>query len=430
MMIKTFGRQNGFLRMLRDEGGNFAIMTAFALPVVLAAGGVAMDLANMAQQKAQLQDAADSAALAAASALVNKGITPDEAKELAKDFLIGQMTGQNSIENLDPEAAERLKQIRDAASVKIVDNSSQSAKAFDVQVNASLDVPYNALTQLLMAGLGRQEVPTDGAAARSMTSGASTETPSGYGRVSVTTGSESSTESKNAVSMFLVLDRSGSMGEDTSTINPDKPTKTETYKCGRNNNNTCTRTVTNYIIKIDALKSAATGLFATLNKADPDTKLVRTGGVSYNGSMQPETALAWGTSAVSTYVSKLTDSGYTNSSEAFKTAYQKVSATTEDSAHKNMNGQTPTKYIVFMTDGDNNQESADTETKKWCDAARAAKVEVYTVAFMAPDRGKRLLSYCATTTSHDFKAEDAEGLNAAFKAIGERASQLMTRLTY
>ena len=386
--------------MLRDEGGNFAIMTAFALPVVLAAGGVAMDLAKMTQQRAQLQDAADAAALAAASALVNKNITPDQAKDLAKDFLIGQMSGPNSIED---QTKDRLKEIRDAASVTIVDNSTQSTKAFDVQVTASLDVPYNPLTQLVMGGKGR---------------------------VSVTTGSESTTESKNAVSMFLVLDRSFSMGEDTSTVDPNKPTKTETYKCGYNNNNTCTRTVTNYVVKIDALKTAVTGLRATLDKADPDKKLVRTGAVSYNDQMQAETGLAWGTTGVGTYVNKLSASGYTNSSAAFKNAYQKVSASTEDSAHKNKNGQKPSKYIVFMTDGDNNQTNADTDTKKWCDEARKAKVEVYTVAFMAPSRGQALLNYCATTKSHYFKAEDADGLNAAFKAIGERASQLMTRLTY
>ncbi len=414
--------------MLRDEGGNFAIMTAFALPVVLAAGGVAMDLANMAQQRAQLQDAADAAALAAASALVNKNITPDQAKDLAKDFLIGQMSGPNGIE--DDETGKRLQQIRDAASVTIVDNSTQSAKAFDVQVTASLDVPYNPLTQLVMGGLSKQDVPADGAAARSMSSGVPSEPAPGYGRVSVTTGSESSTESKNAVSMFLVLDRSGSMGEDTSTVDPNKPTKTETYKCGYNNKNTCTRTVTNYVVKIDALKTAVTGLRATLDKADPDKKLVRTGAVSYNDKMQTETSLAWGTTGVGTYVTNLSASGYTDSSAAFKNAYQKVSASTEDSAHKNKNGQKPTKYIVFMTDGDNNQTNADSETKKWCDEARKAKVEVYTVAFMAPSRGQALLNYCATTKSHYFKAEDADGLNAAFKAIGERASQLMTRLTY
>jgi Mg-chelatase subunit ChlD len=156
---------------------------------------------------------------------------------------------------------------------------------------------------------------------------------------------------------------------------------------------------------------------------------VRTGAVSYNSAMQTPTNLAWGETATKTYISKLTADGGTDSSIAFKTAYQALTAATENTAHMNVNGQAPSKYIVFMTDGDNNYTSADTETKKWCDLARTNGVEVYTVAFMAPDRGKALLSYCATTSAHYFAAENADDLNAAFDYIGERATETATRLT-
>jgi Mg-chelatase subunit ChlD len=89
----------------------------------------------------------------------------------------------------------------------------------------------------------------------------------------------------------------------------------------------------------------------------------------------------------------------------------------------------PSKYIVFMTDGDNNYTTADTTTKQWCDKARTAGIEVYSVAFMAPDRGKALLNYCATSSAHYFAAEDADDLNAAFEYIGDRATETATRLT-
>lgn len=104
-------------------------------------------------------------------------------------------------------------------------------------------------------------------------------------------------------------------------------------------------------------------------------------------------------------------------------------ATTENTAHKAKNGQVATKYIVFMTDGDNNNTSDDTLTLQWCDTARKNNVQVYTVAFMAPDRGKNLLKSCATTTANYFQAEEAADLIAAFKAIGEKASAMATRLT-
>ncbi|MDI6837782.1 MAG: pilus assembly protein TadG, partial [Rhizobiaceae bacterium] len=63
------------------------------------------------------------------------------------------------------------------------------------------------------------------------------------------------------------------------------------------------------------------------------------------------------------------------------------------------------------------------------DSAKTAGIEIYTIAFMAPDRGRALLQYCATDTSHYFDAQNAADLVAAFKEIGEKATETMTRLT-
>ncbi len=82
------------MAMLKDRGGNFGMMAALAMPLILAAGGVAIDMAKMVTTKNQMQDAADAAALAAASALVSKE-KPDiaKAKEIATNFLKAQTTG-------------------------------------------------------------------------------------------------------------------------------------------------------------------------------------------------------------------------------------------------------------------------------------------------------------------------------------------------
>jgi len=146
--------------------------------------------------------------------------------------------------------------------------------------------------------------------------------------------------------------------------------------------------------------------------------------------MQTPTTLDWGTAKTLAYVNKLTATDGTDSSDAMQTAYDKLIAATENTAHKNKNGQTsPGKFIVFMTDGDNNYTSADTDTKKTCDTAKANKVEIYTVALMAPSKGQKLLAYCATDTQHYYDAADAAELVAAFKEIGEKAASAMTRLT-
>jgi hypothetical protein len=246
--------------------------------------------------------------------------------------------------------------------------------------------------------------------------------------------------------MYLVLDRSGSMADPTDTVNASQPTKTVTttstytYPCtqkinGRNVQTTCTGTQTtttsvpNYYEKIESLKIAVGNLAAQLLKADPNMQYVRTGADSYNNKADAASALAWGESAVLTYVNKLTASGTTDSSGAFGNAYTALTAASENKAHKDKNGQVPTKYIVFMTDGDNNQANADSNTKISCDAARTAGIKVYTIAFMAPANGQALLKYCATTAADYFTPQNANDLFSAFQSIGQQASKQLTLLT-
>ena len=375
---------------LKDRKGNLSIIAAVVLPVGLAAAGLAIDTSKMIASKAALQNAADAAALAAASALANKGITTTEAETLAADFVKGQMS--NHIDA--PEADEQPFDFAGCTDIDVAEETTVgTAKKYTVNVKTCYDVQYSALSALM----GRD-----------------------IGRISVASTTQSSTESKNALSMYLVLDRSGSMAEYTNTVSGS-------YTCryGRR-----TYTCYTYYDKITALRIAATKLMDQLATADPDSSLVRTAAVSYNSAMQTPGTLAWGVTATRTYISKLQADGGTDSGLAFKTAFNAIKAATEDTAHAGKNGQVPSKYIVFMTDGDNNYTSADTETKKWCDQAKLAGIEVYSVAFMAPSRGRALLSYCATTSAHYFAAENAEDLNAAFEYIGERATAVSTRLTH
>ncbi|MBV2187016.1 MAG: VWA domain-containing protein [Rhizobium sp.] len=401
-MVDTRKKHRFFRGFMADRGGNFGTMTAIMLPVLLAGVGVAMDLAKLVQVRSALQDAADSAALSAASALAGKGISDEEAIEQAKKFMAAQFKNTNQNGALPIEGDQQDEDLADTAlaSVHRTAGASGATNTYEVTVTGQYDVPMNAFTRLL----GYEKV-----------------------RIGVESTAESTTESKNALSMYLVLDRSGSMAENTSTVNEAQPTKVETYKCGYS---WCSRTVTNYVLKIDALKIAVADLVEQLKTADPEQKYVRTAAISYNSSSQSPTTFEWGTTKVTDYVKALSATGGTDSSNAVKTAYQKVTAASEVSAHIAKNGQKdPGKFIVFMTDGDNNQTIADTSTKTWCDSAKAADVEIFTVAFMAPWRGQQLLKYCATDTSHYYDANDAAQLVAAFKEIGEKASMAATRLT-
>ncbi|MBY5314510.1 VWA domain-containing protein [Rhizobium leguminosarum] len=398
-------------RMLGDRGGNFGIMTAIVLPVLFGAAGMAIQVGDILLSKQQLQEAADSAALATATALANGTIQTSQAEAFARDFVAGQMANymQSSVD------------IKSATGVDVRTTTSGKSTSYQVTVSPSYDLTVNPLMQAV--GFSTQHLSTSGT------------TVSGH------------SQTQGSISMYLALDKSGSMGEATATVNADDPTESYTYDCNGHYNkkgkwvdDTCTGSRAKYYTKIEALKIAAGNLFGQLASADPNAEYARTGAVSYDIKEYTPSSLAWGTAGVSSYVNALQANGGTNSSGAMSTAYSSLTAKNaagndaEDAAHKQKTGQVPKKYIVFMTDGDNNNDSSngrsyDTLTKATCDTAKSKGIEIYTIAFMAPAGGQALLHYCASDDTHYFQAEKMEDLLAAFKAIGAKASAQLTRLT-
>ncbi|WP_377292299.1 pilus assembly protein TadG-related protein [Rhizobium sp. SG2393] len=384
--------------LLMNRRGNFGMLGALTLPVLIGAGGVAMDMATMVMTKHELQDAVDAAALAGASAMAGKGVSEDEAKKIVLNYLKGQLSG-SSMEK-DKSKGTTPEEVASNAVVTIATKATTgNAKEYTIDVLAGRTVYFTPLTGLF--GQNSTDIKTAGTAT-------------------------ASTESKNAISMYLVLDRSGSMDEKTQT----ETTRTYTYDCGSKwSPKTCTGTYADYYTKMEALKMAVADLLSTLDNADPTATLVRTGGNSYNSKADTPTNLKWGTKSVKSYVDALVPSGTTNSAPAFVNAYNALMKTSENAVHKAKNGQVPSKFIVLLTDGENNVANADSTTKTYCDMARKEKIEVYSIPFMAPKAGQDLLRYCATSDAHYIPAENADQLSAAFKFIGERATALATRLS-
>lgn len=395
----------GFMtRFIHDRAGNFGMMTAILAPVILGVAGISIDITRAVQIRAEMQAVADAAVLAAATSLSNKDdFTEAKAKDLVKSFYASQIiqiykTGNET----DAQLIAQVRAIKNATNVTVVTRpNGAKGKLFDVTIDSSYSMPVNTLTALITGP--------------SVTLGTKSA-------------SYSATESQNALSMFLILDQSGSMDRDTNTR--------ECTNTDRNGN--CT--TYGYIKKITALKTAVASLLAVISEADPEKMYARIGAVSYNEKMQAAQAMAWGTSAVGRYTQSLTAEGYTNSGEATELAYNTLAPTgmgSENAAHKDKNEQTPSKFIILMTDGKNENRSgalasADRKTKAACDRARSDnnnRITVYSVAFMAPSEGEALLKYCATTPSHYFNANNSAELIAAFKTIGQEAAKGMTRLT-
>ena len=257
-----------FLRnIVKDLGGNFGVMTALLLPIGVGTAGFAIDFANAVQVRSELQSAADAAALAAASSMAKEnGLTDAQAKKQANEYLIAQFAALIDPDGRDGNTAKDI--AKNTHSDVVSTGTEATGKTFSVTVRSSYDVPSLGLGSLLLSSI----------------------------RVSVEASASSSAQKQNALSMYLVLDRSGSMIEYTNTKKP-----------------TCSGCWVSYMTKIDALKIAAESLLDTIKEYDPDLKYARLGGVSYNEVMQAPSALAWGTDNLLSYVKALTPFGLTNS---------------------------------------------------------------------------------------------------------------------
>ncbi|MCF1433866.1 VWA domain-containing protein [Agrobacterium vitis] len=410
-LLATKARQAGALacRLLRHSGGNFGMMTAVLLPVSIGVAGLAMDATEMVQSRSALQSSVDAAALAAASAMSN-GMSEADAIALAKSFLSSQLANTMARDE-NTSSVDQITQAEPDISVKTTQVNSSST-SYDVELTGSYTITMNPLSRVL---------------------GWETVTLKAYGKAQAAT-----TASESPLSMYLVLDRSGSMNDETATTYTGTCTKTTTSGYGWNKKTTTTSySCTKNYTKIESLKLAVADLAAQLKKADPNSEYVRTGADSYNASADTAQAMSWGTANVVTYVNALSATGGTDARGALSAAYSalQTSNKTEITAHNVSSVSKIGRYIVFMTDGEMTGNSSswsssiDSAVRSQCTSIKADGIQIYTVAFMAPANGKSLLSACASDASHYYEATDAASLVAAFGEIGKKATSTSTRLT-
>lgn len=442
-----------FTRLMKDRAGNFGIMTAVMLPVLLGVAGVAIDLTRVMEEKNQLQALADSATLGAASAMADKGtMTEAEAEEMGTSILVGQKMQEYEKAGMDPNtlAATRAELKKNTEADAKITIASNTAANYTVTMTTGYDVPLNGLTAML--GFTKMHI-------------------------NVTSTSQAGREG-NALSMYLALDESGSMAWDTTTVDVTNPTKTvmksvyeENYVCGTKGNGKpkyCTgyhdvaTSVPNYVTKMASLKAAAGTMFFELGKADPDKTLIRVGADSYDDKTKAEQPIGWGETDVSTYITNLpaVPDGGTDATGALTNALNalKVANTKEKNAHAVQNNTSFERFIVFMTDGEMTGNSSswnssiDAKVRELCLAAKsdgqtdAVKtklkngdvlteeekskgIKIYTIAFMAPDKGKSLLNYCSSGAGYYYEPTNMTQLVQSFGEIARKAAKTGTRLT-
>lgn len=400
-------------RFFADTSGNFGMMTAILLPVLLGAAGAGMELANIMQVKADLQNTADSAALAAATeARLKEGaMTDEQIRQIAKAFIAAQL-----VNNL---TEDEKKALEENSPTNITTTENARGKTYTVETTINYRMKLNPFIGFLGAKT------LDLAA----------------------TGTAKSTVNKGApISMYLALDRSGSMSFKTDTIDTKK-TSCQNYTSDNwSKYPNLAKTSPCYVNKATSLKTAVGFLVATLNKADPTytanggSELVRTGASVYTHETYAAQPISWGTGSVASYVDKQIPefpSGGTDARSSLNAAYNalKKANTDEAKAHKDKGSESFERYIVLMTDGEMTGNSAswnssiDQSVRTTCETAKKDGIKIFSVAFMAPDKGKSLLQYCASSLDNYYAPENMEQIVTAFGEIARKAAGSIATLT-
>ena len=82
---------NSLKDMLRNTSGNFAMFSALIAPILLAAGGISLDVTNKLSLKERMQTAADGTNLTVAKRLSSGELSMDDAEEFAVNYLSSQL---------------------------------------------------------------------------------------------------------------------------------------------------------------------------------------------------------------------------------------------------------------------------------------------------------------------------------------------------
>jgi Flp pilus assembly protein TadG len=137
-----------------DKRGNFAVVGALILPLILLALGVAIDQSSAEAQKLKLQGIADSASVAAASALIEDHVSNEKATEIALSIISGQLKLKSNVA-MDLRYSERSKptshiaDTNDCTSVQIKDMSRQDgSRTYTVTVNVCEEAQLSVLNSL------------------------------------------------------------------------------------------------------------------------------------------------------------------------------------------------------------------------------------------------------------------------------------------
>lgn len=153
-------------------------------------------------------------------------------------------------------------------------------------------------------------------------------------------------------------------------------------------------------VKIDTLQDSIQILFEALEDGSKDKNklldVLRTGMSAYNTALVEEMPMDYGWEDLNGAIGDLVASGGTNSVPALENTYRQL---LDDRAFRRSGGEDISnliEYAIFMTDGNNNQPDWDQESAAICETMKQDGIQLFSIAFAAPDNGQALLLDCAS----------------------------------
>lgn len=419
-MDRKFSLKSAAHTFLNEKSGNFGILTALLLPVLLGVGGASFEVARALMIKRELQNSVDAATLLAATqARLTEGKASEaQLKNNARKLI-------QSIDLTKDLEKDEKKKWEETISV----NATKEPTPFGFEFEISANVQYTMKLNPLLKFINHD----------TLTVGASSTAKSSYSKGA-------------ALSMYVVFDRSGSMSFKTTTKNPSK-TRCPNYTSSNwGQSLTAATSEPCYYNKMDSLKTAVEYLTQTLNEADPtyndkpnqpQSSLVRVGGISYADStslnLKGHQVIDWGTEKVKNYTNAVDDypKGGTDAYSPLVEAWFRLrkSNPTEAEAHEENGSKNFERFILFMTDGEMTGNSSyfnasiDKNVRNTCDAIKADGIQIYTIAFVAPARGKSLLQHCSSSNSHYYEPDNMQQLVEVFGEIARKTTSVISSLS-
>ena len=173
-------------------------------------------------------------------------------------------------------------------------------------------------------------------------------------------------------------------------------------------------TTSDGVVKIDALKTASEEMFNVIEGKvkNPQTieKYIRTSVSAFESTLTVDQEMTWGFADTRQTIQNLNRGGGTNTLAALDDAHQKIldDRMFRISADPTFDLATLDEFVIFMTDGQNTAGDPvilDDSSYERCVEMREDGIEIYSIGFAAPDRGKLLLLDCA---SWDDAVEDTK----------------------